>query len=116
MKYLCLIYNQPDLGPQPGTPEFDPYMQEYFTLTDRMKDVAKSLGGEALLGVETATSVRVRGGKVETMDGPFAETREHLGGYYLIEAADLESAITFASQIPDARTGTVEIRPVMEFS
>ncbi len=114
MKYICLIYNEPTLGPQPGTPEFGPYMDEYFSLGERMKDVATVDGGEALQGVETATSVRVRAGKVETMDGPFAETREHLGGFYLIDAPNLEAALTFAAGIPDARTGTVELRPIMD--
>ena len=113
MKYICLIYNEPTLGPQPDSPEFGPYMDEYFTLGKRMEKVATVDGGEALQGVETATSVRVRNGKVETMDGPFAETREHLGGYYLIDAPDLDAAMTFAAGIPDARTGTIEIRPIM---
>jgi hypothetical protein len=86
------------------------------TLDKRMAHVAKVLSGEGLQGVETATCLRSRGGKVETMDGPFAETREHLGGYYLIEAADLDAALTFAAAIPIARTGTVEVRPVMNYA
>jgi hypothetical protein len=80
-----------------------------------MKDTATFLAGEGLKGVETATTLRKRGGKVETMDGPFAETREHLGGFYLIDAADLDAALRFAAEIPAARYGSVEVRPVMDY-
>jgi hypothetical protein len=90
-------------------------MEEFMTIGERMKHVATVLSGEGLVPVEMATSVRSRGGRTETMDGPFAETREHLGGYYLIEAADLDGAIAFAAANPIARTGTVEVRPVMEY-
>jgi hypothetical protein len=73
-------------------------------------------GGEALQPVETATSVRVRGGKAETMDGPFATTKEHLGGFYIIDVPDLDTALKYAAMIPSAAYGTVEVRPVMVFS
>ena len=115
MKYLLTLYAAPDAEPNPGTAEFDAMMGEYFALTDRMKDTATVLSGEDLQSVETATTLRKRGGKVETMDGPFAETREHLGGFYLIEAADLDAALRFAAEIPAARYGSVEVRPVMEY-
>jgi hypothetical protein len=72
------------------------------------------LGGEALQPVETATTVRVRQGSVSVTDGPFAETKEHLAGFYLIEAADLNEAIRIASQIPPARAGSIEVRPVRD--
>ena len=115
MKYMILLFGNPADDPAPDSPEFGPWMEEFMTLDVRMKDVAKVLSGEALQGAETATCLKTRGGKVETMDGPFAETREQLGGYYLIEAADLDAAMKFAAAIPIARTGTVEIRPVMSY-
>ena len=115
MKYLLTLYAAPGAEPAPGTPEFEAMMGEYFTLSGRMKDTASFLGGEGLQGVETATTLRKRDGKVETMDGPFAETREHLGGFYLIEAADLDAALRYAAEIPAARYGSVEVRPVMEY-
>jgi hypothetical protein len=113
MKYLLTLYAAPDAEPAPGTPEFDAMMGEYFSLNDRMTGVATVLAGEGLQPVQTATTLRKRSGKVETMDGPFAETREHLGGFYLIEAADLDAALRFAAEIPAARYGSVEVRPVM---
>lgn len=116
MKYMILLYGDPADDPVPGSPEFGPWIEEFMTLGARMAHVATVLSGEGLQGVETATCLKSRAGKVETMDGPFAETREHLGGYYLIEAANLDDALTFAAAIPIARTGTVEVRPVMEYS
>jgi hypothetical protein len=115
MKYLLTLYAAPGAEPAPGTPEFDAMMGEYMKLGEGIPGVATFLGGEGLQGVETATTLRKRGGKVETMDGPFAETREHLGGFYLIEAADLDAALRFAAEIPAARYGSVEVRPVMEY-
>jgi hypothetical protein len=115
MKYLILLAAAPDAEPAPGTPEFDAMMGEYFSLDERMKGVATVLSGEGLQPPSTSVSVMKRNGKVETMDGPFAETREHLGGFYLIEAASLEDALTFAAEIPAARYGTVEVRPVMSY-
>jgi hypothetical protein len=115
MKYLLTLYAAPGSEPAPGTPEFDAMMGEYVSLHGRMKDTATFLAGEGLKGVETATTLRKRGGKVETMDGPFAETREHLGGFYLIDAADLDAALRFAAEIPAARYGSVEVRPVMDY-
>ncbi|MEH7826786.1 YciI family protein [Gemmobacter denitrificans] len=116
MKYMVLLYGNPADDPVPGTPEFEPWMEEFMTLDKRMAHFAMVLSGEGLQGVETATCLKMRNGKVETMDGPFAESREHLGGYYLIEAASLHDAQAFAAAIPIARTGTVEIRPVMDYS
>jgi hypothetical protein len=73
------------------------------------------VAGDALKSVATATSVRVRKGKTETMDGPFAETKEQLGGFYILDCDNLDEAISYATQIPDARFGTVEVRPIMVF-
>lgn len=115
MKYMLTLYAAPGAEPAPGTPEFDAMMGEYMTLGEGMPGVATFLAGEGLLPVETATTLRKRSGKVETIDGPFAETREHLGGFYLIEAKDLDAALRFAAEIPAARYGSVEVRPVMEY-
>jgi hypothetical protein len=73
------------------------------------------IAGEALLPVNTATTVRVRNGKLSTTDGPFAETKEQLGGFYMIDARDLNEAIQVASRIPSAKTGSIEVRPIMVF-
>jgi hypothetical protein len=116
MRYLCLIYDEEKkLAAMPKS-EADKFMAEYFTFTDGIKQSGHHLGGEALQPVETATTVRVRNGKVSTSDGPFAETKEQLGGYYLINARDLNDAIQVAARIPSARLGSVEVRPIMEFS
>jgi hypothetical protein len=115
MRYLLLLYAAPDAEPSPGTPEFDAMMGEYTTLDGRMKDVATFVAGEGLKPVATATTLRRRNGRVETMDGPFAETREHLGGFYLIDAPDLDAALRYAAEIPAARYGSVEVRPVMDY-
>jgi hypothetical protein len=115
MKYLLTLYAAPDAEPSYGTPEFDAMMGEYFGLEEKMKGVATFVAGEGLQPVQTATTLRKRGGKVETMDGPFAETREHLGGFYLIDAPDLDAALRYAAEIPAARYGSVEVRPVMEY-
>lgn len=116
MKYMLLIYNDPALEPAYGTPEFQEMMAGFFSLNERMNADGVLRGGEGLQGVETATSVRVKSGKVETMDGPFAETREHLGGYYVIEVADLDAALTYAAMVPSAHFGTVEVRPLMDYN
>jgi hypothetical protein len=115
MKYMLTLYAAPDAEPAYGTPEFDAMMGEYFGLMEKMSGVATFIAGEGLQPVQTATTLRKREGRVETMDGPFAETREHLGGFYLIEAADLDAALRFAAEIPAARYGSVEVRPVMAY-
>ena len=115
MQYLALLYTDPALEPAYGTPEFDTLIQEYNSFTAFIKEKGAFKGGEGLQPVATATSVRLRGGKVETMDGPFAETKEYLGGYYLMEVPDLDTALKYAAMIPTAGYGTVELRPVMVF-
>ncbi len=115
MKYLCLIYDEESkLGAMSKT-EMDALMGEFFAFTENVKKSGHYLGGEALKPVHTATTVRVRGGKMSTTDGPFAETKEQLGGYYLIEARDLNDAIQVASKIPSARIGSIEVRPIEVF-
>ena len=115
MQYLALIYSAPANGPKYGTPEFKAMMDGYDAFTAELKARGAFVAGDGLKPVETATSVRVRGGKVETMDGPFAETKEHLGGYYLIEVPDLDAATKVAAMIPSAAFGTIELRPVMVY-
>lgn len=113
MKYMALIYSKPNSGPAYGTPEFEPYMAGYFTANQKYADDGVMVAGEALEAADTATTVRVRDGKVETMDGPFAETKEILGGFYLLDCDNLDDAIKYAAMIPTAKHGSVEIRPVM---
>ena len=116
MRYLCLIYDEEGkMGAMPQS-EQEAFIGEYFAFTEGIKQSGHYLGGEALQPVATATTVRVRSGKLSTTDGPFAETKEQLGGYYLIEAKDLNDAIQVAAKIPSARFGSVEIRPIMEFN
>jgi len=115
MKYLCLIYDdEAQLAAMPKD-ESDAFMGEYFAFTEEIGRSGHLVAGEALHPVQTATTLRIRGGKLSTTDGPFAETREQLGGFYLIEARDLNEAIQVAARIPSARTGSIEIRPVVNF-
>jgi len=115
MQYLLLIYSREGDEPTPGTPQGDQHLNAYFKLTEDMGQAGVMLGGNALEGVSTATTVRVRDGKMQTTDGPFAETKEQLGGYYLLDCKDLDEAIAWAGRIPSARFGSVEVRPVMKF-
>jgi hypothetical protein len=114
MKYLCLIYDEEKNLAAMSKSEMDALMGEYFAFTKEIQQSGQYLGGNDLQPVRMATTVRVRGGKVSTTDGPFAETKEQLGGYYLIEAKDLNEAIQVASRIPSARIGSVEVRPIQE--
>ena len=114
MQYLALIYVEDGAGPNPGDPDWDAYMAGYFAATKTYKDSGVYRGGEALQHTSTATSVRIRDGKTETMDGPFAETKERLGGFYLLDCKDLDQAIEMAALIPTAKHGTIELRPIMQ--
>jgi len=116
MKYLCLIYDDEKTIESMPKSESEAFMGEYFAFTEGAKKSGHYLGGNALQPVQAATTVRLRNGKVSATDGPFAETKEQLGGYYLIEARDLNDAIQLASKIPSARTGSIEVRPIMEFT
>ncbi|MEJ6709273.1 MAG: YciI family protein [Amylibacter sp.] len=89
-------------------------IQEWKDVTDTYVKDGVMVSGNALQPVEAATSLRLRDGKLETMDGPFAETKGHLGGYYLLECKDLDEAIKYAAMIPTARDGTVEVRPILD--
>src|SRR5213592_4601719 len=111
MQYMLLIYSDENAWTES---EREHCFAESTALTHELNKQGKYLGASPLHPIATATSVRVRDGRRQVTDGPFAETREQLGGYYLINAKDLDEAIGIASRIPGARNGTVEIRPVME--
>lgn len=115
MRYLLLIYGneaeQSNLSPE----EQQTTMMAYNDFTEMIQKRGAHLAGEALHPVSSATTVRVRQGKVLTTDGPFAETKEQLGGFYLIQSANLDEAIEIAAKIPAANNGSIEIRPIMEF-
>jgi hypothetical protein len=113
MQYLLMIYrNEADLGKM-GPADRTQMMTEYGAFTQSIVQSGHFKAGDGLQPTSTATTVRVREGKVLSTDGPFAETREQLGGYYLIEAKDLDTAIGIAARIPGAKTGSIEVRPVM---
>ncbi len=116
MKYLCLIYDDEKMMAAMPKADGDAFMGEYFAFTNDIKQSGHYLSGEALHPVQTATTVRLRNGKQSTTDGPFAETKEQLGGFYLVEAKDLNEAIQVAARIPSARYGSVEVRPVVDFT
>jgi hypothetical protein len=117
MQYMLLIYNQEKAWEALPEAERGTHFTAYMKFTQEIKDSKHYIAGDALQPVHTATSVRVRDGKTQSTDGPFAETREQLGGYYLIEAKDLDEATKIAARIPDAGigSGVIEIRPVMNF-
>jgi hypothetical protein len=116
MRYLCLIYEDEKNWGKVPKEQADTMMGEYGAFTEGIKKSGHYVGGEALQPTQSASTVRVRNGKISTTDGPFAETKEQLGGYYLIKAKDLNEAIQVASKIPASRTGSVEVRPIMEFA
>ena len=115
MQYLLLIYDeesrQKDMSPEDGQKLFAAYTE----FTTSVKSSGQFVAGEALEPTATATTVRVRDAKTLTTDGPFAETREQLGGFYLVEAKDLDEAVAIAARIPTAQHGSIEVRPIMTF-
>ena len=114
MQFMALIYTDPSNEPAPGTAEFGAYIGAYKAATETyIKDKA-FVAGEPLEHPSTATTLRIRGDKVETMDGPFAETKEQLGGFYIFECDDLDQALKYAALIPAARHGAIEVRPVQK--
>src|SRR5215467_9630184 len=114
MKYMLLIYDNEQAWTRISEPEQRRIYSEYMQFTEDIKASRNYLAGSQLHPVATASSVRLREGKELVTDGPFAETHEQLGGYYLIEAKDLDEATKIAARIPSARYGTVEVRPVVE--
>jgi len=116
MKYLCLIYDEERKLAAMASDEMDAFMGEYMTFSAEIAASGHMVAGEELQPVNAATTVRIRNGRMSTTDGPFAETKEQLGGFFLIEARDLNEAIQVAARIPSARTGSVEVRPVVDYS
>jgi hypothetical protein len=113
MQYLLMIYrNEADLGKMDAAAR-KAMTAEYGAFTQSIIQSGHFKAGDGLQPTSTATTIRVRDGKTLTTDGPFAETREQLGGYYLIEAKDLDTALSIAARIPGARTGSIEVRPIM---
>lgn len=115
MKYALLLYGDESVDANMSEAEMGELIAAYGVFQEKAAKRVEMVGGEALLPTQTATSVRVRGGKPLRTDGPFAETKEQLGGFYLIDAKDLDEAVEIASMIPAALDGTVEIRPIMTF-
>ncbi len=115
MQYLLLIYEDEKASNSMSEAAQGQLFQDYMKFTADIKASGHWLAGEALQPISTATSVRVRDGKSLTTDGPFAETREQLGGFYMVEAKDLDEAMSIAARIPTAKTGTIEVRPIMAF-
>ena len=116
MRYMLLCYDDDQAWEKAGQAALQEAMQEAVSLAHHLKAKGQYVLAAPLHPTSTATSVRVRAGKRLVTDGPFAETREHLGGYFLIEAKDLDEAIAVAARIPGARKGTVEVRPVIELA
>jgi hypothetical protein len=115
MKYLLTIYLDESGGKDASPEDERRTMEEYGAFTQRLTESGALLAGEGLQPVATATTVRVRDGDRVVSDGPFAETKEQLGGFYLVDCANLDEAIDWAAGIPGAKTGSIEVRPVMNY-
>jgi hypothetical protein len=115
MKYMLLLVSNPADEPTPDSDAFGPYMAEWAAYSQALAEAGVMVGGEALHGAETASTVQVRDGKRIVTDGPFIETKEVIGGYYVIDVANLDEALDWAAKIPNVHFGTVEVRPVMDF-
>jgi hypothetical protein len=114
MEYLLLIYNAESNYAALSEEARGALHQDYYAFTEGIRKSGHYKGGNPLQPVSTASTVRVRDGKTVTTDGPFAETREQLGGYYLVEAANLDEAISLGARIPGARAGSIEVRPIQK--
>ena len=113
MQYICLIYEQESEWAKMTDAEKGVMYTDYYKFSDEIKKSGHWVAGDPLEPTHTATTVRVRSGKAQTTDGPFAETKEQLGGYYIIDAKDLDEAVAIAARIPGARIGSIEVRPLM---
>jgi hypothetical protein len=114
MKYLCLVYDDERNLDAMSDGEFEGLVAQCLAVDEELRKSGQVIASEALQPVQTATTVRVRNGKVSTVDGPFAETKEQLGGFFLIDAQDLDEAIQVAAKIPSARLGSIEVRPIWD--
>jgi hypothetical protein len=116
MKYLLMICTDEVAEAKKSPEEMGALMSAYMDFTNAVQQAGVYQGGEALQPTTTATTVRVQGGQILTTDGPFAETKEQLGGYYLLDCKNLDEAIQWAAKIPNAKDGAIEVRPIMDFS
>ncbi len=116
MKYLCLVYHEEAVIDALPKSEFDTIVGDTIAYRDELRRSGHYIASDALEYVQAATTIRVRNGKVSITDGPFAETKEQLGGFYIIEARDLNDAIRVASLMPPARRGSIEVRPIRELA
>jgi hypothetical protein len=118
VRYLVLIYDEGSANPPTEAPDMavvGAVMEEYNQYTKMLRDSGAYVAGEALQPVTTATTIRVRDGQTMTTDGPFAETKEALGGFYLVEAKDLDEALALGAACPGAKFGSIEVRPIVDF-
>ena len=116
MRYMCLIYN--DETQETARPEAEQaeVLERYFAFTNEVREAGVMERGDPLMPTDTATTVRVRDGRITNTDGPFAETKEQLGGYYILDCENLDQALGYAAKIPGASYGCIEVRPIMDFS
>ena len=113
MQYMCLIYDDEQVFKNMGEDERNQVFGEYGSFTESIRESGTYVAGDALQPTSTATTVRIRDGKTLVTDGPFAETKEQLGGYYIIDVGTLDEAIEWAAKIPSARMGSIEVRPIV---
>ena len=114
MQYILLIYENEAEAKGRNKEESQRIWGEYMAFTGSVKESGHMRAGEPLESTATATTVRVKAGKTVRTDGPFAETREQLGGFYIVEAKDLDEAVGIAARIPTAKHGSIEVRPIMQ--
>jgi len=112
VKYICLIYSDESQWPKLPQNAVEEMMSEYRAFTESIKSSGHYIAGDRLQPTTAATTVRIRDGRLSATDGPFAETKEQLGGFYMIEAKDLNEAVQIGSRIPGAKVGSIEVRPV----
>ena len=115
MQFMLLIYDDEQIPQTMSEEERNAFMGEYFAYTEELRQAGAYVAGDALQAIETATTVRVRDAEQLLTDGPFAETKEQLGGYYIVDVDSLDDAIRWAAKIPSARFGSLEVRPVVVF-
>jgi len=115
MQFMLLIYDDEQTWRNFSEEERNAVMGEYFGYTEELRQAGAYVAGDALQPIETATTVRVRDGEQLLTDGPFAETKEQLGGYYLVDVDSIDEALQWAAKIPSARYGSIEVRPVVVF-
>jgi hypothetical protein len=114
MRYMLIIHNDPELHPVPGDPRWDELMDGYATFSKELASQGRPFSGDPLNDPSTATTIRVRDGETLTVDGPFAETKEWMSGYFIIDCDNLDQALAAAAMVPSAKYGSVEVRPVAE--